>query len=108
MSAPPFVLTLRNRGETVVVGTPNGAALNLRVEIPELWDVVRVSAASGSSVADVKRAALDALTPGADPTRYVMKLRGIEVLDESEGVEAAGARDGSIFLLPHRRRRPVR
>jgi len=30
------------------------------------------------------------------------------VLDERRSVAEVGARDGSIFLLTHRRRRPVR
>ncbi|HEU4565417.1 MAG TPA: hypothetical protein VFS05_12230 [Gemmatimonadaceae bacterium] len=108
MSAPPFVVNVRSRRGSVLVGNPDGAALNLRVQMPDIWDVVRIVAAPGASVADVKRAALDALAPGADEARYVMKLRGIEVLDESQPLTEAGAIDGSIFLLTHRRRRPVR
>lgn len=108
MSAPPFVFNVRSRRDVVLVGNPDGAALNLRVEMPDIWDVVRVVAPPGATVAEVKRAALDALAPGADASRYVMKLRGIEVLDESLPLTEAGAIDGSIFLLTHRRRRPVR
>jgi hypothetical protein len=37
-----------------------------------------------------------------------MKLRGLEVLDEGRTLAESGAIDGSIFLLSHRRRRPVR
>ena len=36
------------------------------------------------------------------------KLRGWEVLDEGASLADAGATDGSIFLLTHRRRRPVK
>jgi hypothetical protein len=53
-------------------------------------------------------AALDALFPGEAPDAFVMKLRGFEVLDESESLTKVGAVDGSIFLLTYRRRRPVR
>jgi hypothetical protein len=37
-----------------------------------------------------------------------MKLRGHEVRDEASTVSAAGARDGSTFLLTYRHRRPVK
>ena len=61
-----------------------------------------------SSVSEVKRAALNALSPEDDAADYVIKLRGFEVLDENVTLADAGARNGSIFLLTHRRRRPVR
>jgi hypothetical protein len=110
MSAPPapFVLGVRTRRPPLVVGPAAAASLHLRVEIAELWDVVRVTAAPSASVGDVKRAALAEALPGSDPDGYVMKLRGIEVLDEGASLDDAGAIDGSIFLLMHRRRRPVR
>jgi hypothetical protein len=104
----PFVTGLRARRDTVHVGNPNGRALTLRVEVPELWDVVRVSAAPGATVEEVKTAALRTLNPRADADTYVIKLRGFEVLNERASLEDAGAIDGSIFLLTHRRRRPVR
>ena len=104
----PFVSTLRARRETLRVGAPGDGALSLRVEMPELWDVVRVEAAPEAPVLALKTAALAALDPRADPANFVMKLRGIEVLDESQPLSASGAIDGSIFLLTHRRRRPVR
>ena len=104
----PFVTGLRARRETVHVGNADGRALTLRVEIPELWDVVRVSAAPEATVEEVKTAALRTLNPRASADAYVIKLRGFEVLDERASLEDAGAIDGSIFLLTHRRRRPVR
>jgi hypothetical protein len=108
VSAPPFVAGLRTRRDAVHVGAKDGRAYNLRVEVPELWDVVRVIAAPDATVEEVKSASLRALNPRADPNAYVIKLRGFEVLDERASVEDAGAVDGSIFLLTHRRRRPVR
>jgi hypothetical protein len=104
----PFVTGLRARRETVHVGTKDGRAFTLRVEVPELWDVIRVSAAPDTTVEELKAASLRALNPRANPDAYVIKLRGFEVLDERTSVEDAGAIDGSIFLLTHRRRRPVR
>ncbi|HEU5478370.1 MAG TPA: hypothetical protein VFU90_00995 [Candidatus Tumulicola sp.] len=105
---PPFVTTLRARRETVRLGTPNGAAFTLRVELPEQWDVVRIVAPPNERVLAVKVAALAVLDPRADVREFVIKINGREVLDEQRSVSDVGARDGSIFLITHRRRRPVR
>jgi hypothetical protein len=60
-------------------------------------------------VLTLKLRALAALFPSTEPAEgFVMKLRGFEVLNESDTLETVGAVDGSIFLLTHRRRRPVR
>jgi hypothetical protein len=42
------------------------------------------------------------------PEDFVIKLRGWELLDESQSLAAAGAGNGSTFLVTSRRRRPVR
>ena len=104
----PFVSTLRTSGSTIPVGAPGATPLTIRVEVPERWDVALILAAPTASVRDVKRAALQFASPEDDVDDYVIKLRGFEVLDESVTLADAGARDGSIFLLTHRRRRPVR
>ncbi len=104
----PFVSTLRTAGSTIPVGVQGASPITIRVEVPERWDVALLSAASTTSVHDVKRAALQFVLPGDVAADYVIKLRGFEVLDESVSLAEAGARDGSIFLLTHRRRRPVR
>ena len=44
----------------------------------------------------------------AGPESFVLKLNGAEVFDERSTLAESGALDGSIFLLAHRRRRPVR
>ena len=109
MSAPaPFVTSLRSRPGAIHLGRLDGQGITVRVEVPELWDVVRIVAPPTESVLAVKVAALGALIPKADPRHYVIKLRGFEVLDEGLSLADAGAIDGSIFLLTHRRRRPVR
>lgn len=104
----PFVASLRTSGSTIPVGAPGASPITIRVEVPERWDVALISVASSASVGEVKRAALRFVSPDDDAADYVIKLRGFEVLDESVSLGAAGARDGSIFLLTHRRRRPVR
>ncbi|HEX5437380.1 MAG TPA: hypothetical protein VFW98_09470 [Gemmatimonadaceae bacterium] len=104
----PFVANLRSRRTVVRLGTPDAPAISVRVEVPELWDVVRIDTPATEPVLAVKVAALAELYPGADQRHFVTKLRGFEVLDEHQSLADAGAVDGSIFLVTHRRRRPVR
>ena len=107
MSAP-FVTQLRTRGDVIQMA-PGGSPITIRVEMPEVWDTVRVAVSRGESVRAVKERALAALAPGdTTPDAYVMKLRGFEVVDENQSLDDVGAVDGSIFLLTNRRRRPVR
>ena len=106
----PFVAQLRTRGKVIELASPDGSAITVRVEMPEVWDVVRVHASPDEHALTVKRRALEALMPGAElhDEDYVLKLHGWEVLDESASLAATGAVDGSIFLVTNRRRRPVR
>jgi hypothetical protein len=104
----PFVSTLRARRESVLLGPQDGETIRIRVEIPEIWDVVRIVASPSETVLAVKVAALAALDPRGDQRDYVMKLRGFEMLDEQQTLAEAGAKENSTFLLTHRRRRPVR
>lgn len=108
-----FVNQLRTRGDVVQMAPPGTASITVRVEMPEVWDVVRVAVLPTERVLGLKLRALATLYPAggapeALPDAFVMKLRGFEVLDENESLASLGAVDGSIFLLTHRRRRPVR
>ncbi|HUR91397.1 MAG TPA: hypothetical protein VMY38_01870 [Gemmatimonadaceae bacterium] len=109
----PFVVELRSRPGVSVLpqrgGDTEAAMLHLRVEMPEVWDVARIDASPEEPVLAVKVHALAALYPKANShDDFVIKLRGLEIFDESQSLADAGARDGSIFLVTHRRRRPVR
>ncbi|MBC7790508.1 MAG: hypothetical protein H7Z74_11220 [Anaerolineae bacterium] len=108
MTSIPFVQSLRTTRDVLRVGDANGAALHIRVEVPERWDVVRIAASPDASVQSVKSAALEELVPGADEHAWVIKLRGFEVLSESRSLAEVGAVNGTIFLLTHRRRRAVK
>ena len=99
--------TVRARPQTIVLGAGHGA-LTLKVEMPERWDVVRVTASPSDTVLSVKVAALAVLEPGADHRRWVMKLRGAEITSESRTLMEVDATTGVTFLLTLRRRRPVR
>lgn len=107
----PWVQQLRTRPEAIVIGAPAADAprWHLRAELAEAWDAVRIEAAPSDTVRALKLNALQAFAPATlFPDDYTVKLRGIEILDESATIAAAGARDGSIFLIARRLRRPVR
>jgi hypothetical protein len=110
MSAP-FVTGLRSRRSTIQLSPEGAAAITIRVEMPEVWDVVRMVVAPTEPVLAVKVRALQALYPEASAALhgdFVVKLRGWEILDEAASLTDAGVIDGSILLLTFRRRRPVR
>jgi hypothetical protein len=106
----PFVTTLRSRKATINLAADGTAdAITIRVEMPEVWDVVRVVVLPTDTVLEVKKAAAEALYHEADLLDdLVLKLRGWVILDEMASLADAGVVNGSILLLTHRRRRPVR
>jgi hypothetical protein len=105
----PFVAQLRTRGDVIELASPGGPVITVRVQVPEVWDAVRVHASPDERVLLVKLRALEALYPSNEAAdEFVMKLNGWEVLDEQASLAGAGAVEGSIFVLTHRRRRAVR
>jgi hypothetical protein len=108
MTEQPFVAALRARPGVLRLGK-GGETMTVRVEIPEQWDVVVVEASPEITVAEIKRAAVEAILGAvALPDDVVIKLNGFEVLNEQVSLTEAGAKDGSTFLAMYRRRRPVR
>jgi hypothetical protein len=104
-----FVSTLRTRRGTIRLSPDGAAAVTIRVEMPEVWDVVRIVVPPTEPVLSVKVAALEALFPEAELHQdFVLKFRGWEILNEAAPLSDVGIVDGSILLLTHRRRRPVR
>jgi hypothetical protein len=104
-----FVGQLRASGAPIVMSTAESGALTIRVEASDLWDTVRVVADPDTTVSEVKqRVALEFYPNQGFLDELVLKLRGWEMLDESQPLTKAGIVDGSILLLAHRRRRPVR
>jgi hypothetical protein len=109
VNAPtPFVAQLRSRPEVIRLGTTGEPVITVRVQVPEVWDTVRIDAPSNTPVLVLKERALEALMPGAEQVEYVTKLRGFEVLDETTSLSSAGVVTGSTLLVTSRRRRPVR
>ncbi len=108
MTAPrPFVNNLRTQGPPLKLGSGSGAALHLRAQVLEAWDAVRIDADPSASVKSLKSLALQTLYPQMNEDDYVVKLHGWEILDEDAPISSTGARNGSIFLIADRRRRPV-
>ena len=102
-----FVASVRAQSETLRAGA--GGEWLIRVEISDVWDVVRVEASPRTSVREVKELAVVHLVPDADGAgEFVTKLNGVEVVDENQPLESAGAQNGSTLLVAYRRRRPVR
>ena len=105
----PFVSQLRSRADALQLAGPGEAAITVRVEMPEKWDTVKAVVSPMAAARALKVAALQALFPSDEPhDEFVLKLRGWEVLDEGASLTEVGAVNGSIFLLTHRRRQPVR
>lgn len=105
----PFVTTIRSRPGTMVIGDGSRGRITIRVQGADLWDSIRMEVPPEESVLTVKLRALEVLYPDAEfHEDFAMKLAGIEVLDENASLAGTGVRDGSIFLLMHRRRRAVR
>ena len=108
MSAP-FVTGLRSRRGTIQLAAEGTPSITIRIEMPEVWDTVRIAVAPSEPVLSAKVSALNALFPEAEMHQdFVLKLRGWEILDEAASLADVGVIDGSILLLTHRRRRPVR
>lgn len=105
----PFVTTLRVSGdEPVRIGSDGESSIRLRAQLASRWDAMRIDAAPSATIRELKLAALEHQAPDSFPAdQYVVKFRGIEVLDENSTVSDAGAQDGSIFLIMDRRRRPT-
>jgi len=105
----PFVASLRSRPSTLRVAPQGTDTITIRVEMPEVWDTVRFVTRADEPVLVVKQRALEALFPEAEfHEDFVLKLRGWEIIDEAAALSAVGVVDGSILLLTHLRRRPVR
>jgi hypothetical protein len=91
------------------LGADGQPRITVRVQLMEAWDVVRVETPASERVGALKAEALAALQPNGDPDdEFVFKLNGFEILDENVSIADTGAKNGSTFLVTHRRRRPVR
>lgn len=104
----PFVSGLRVQGGPLKLGSGSGPVLHLRAQVLEAWDAVRIDADPTASVKSLKQLALKELYPDVrHDDEFMVKLHGWEILDENAPISSTAARNGSIFLITDRRRRPV-
>jgi hypothetical protein len=84
------------------------APIRLRVMVQDTWDEVPLDLPATTSLAELKRVALETTKVTRDPEEYVLKFRGAELYDETRSLADAGlVANGAVIVLP-RRRRPVR
>ncbi len=103
-----FVNSLRTQGHAFKLGAASGPVLQLRAQVLEAWDAIRIDADPSASVKSLKQLALRELYPDSrHEGEYVVKLNGFEVLDEDAPISSTAAKNGSTFLITDRRRRPV-
>ncbi len=108
-ASTPFVANLRSRRKAIRLAPEGSKGITIRVEMPDVWDVVRVEVLAADQVLEVKTKALEALYPEYNVLDdFIVKHRGWEILDETQSLADAGVIDGSILLVTFRRRRPVR
>jgi hypothetical protein len=82
--------------------------LRLRVMVQDAWDEVPLDLPSATSLAELKRRALEATKVNREPDGYLLKFRGAELYDESRSLSEVGlVENGAVIVVP-RRRRPVR
>jgi len=107
-TSTPWVNGLRTRGTPFELGSQVGKPLQLRAQVLEAWDAIRIDADPSASVKSLKHLALKELYPEVrNDDEYVVKLHGFEILDEEAPISSTDAKNGSTFLITDRRRRPV-
>lgn len=82
----------------------------VRVMVTPVWDQVFIPVDAAMPVARLKREALQAALKRSviDPSEYVLKFRGAEVVDESVTLGRLGAVPNAPFIILPAKRQPVR
>jgi len=90
--------------------TAVSARFAVRVMVTDVWDQVALAVEPGTTVAELKRRALEEALKRA-PVRledYVVKFRGAQVFDESTTLAALGVGANSPLIVLPARRQAVR
>jgi hypothetical protein len=85
----------------------SGELLPLRVMVQDVWGEVELAFDATHSVGELKRAALTRSHVRRDPSAYLVKYRGAELLDEAGSLAQAGIVPNANLIDMPRRRRPV-
>ena len=84
-------------------------ALELRVTVPDVWDVVHLAVDDDWTVAELKTEALGQATGRLlRASDYIVKFRGAQVFDERMSLRDLGVPDRASLIVLAARRRPVR
>jgi len=81
--------------------------LSVRVTVLDAWDAIALELAASTSIADVKRHALNAARVVADPAAFQVKFRGVELPDESRSLADVAFPTGGALIVLRRHRRAV-
>jgi len=84
------------------------SAFPVRVMVQEVWDEIPFSVPSTTSLAELKRRALETARIRRSAGEYVLKFRGAELSDESQSLADAGIAPNAALIVLPRHRRPVR
>jgi hypothetical protein len=86
-----------------------GERYAVRVMVTSAWETVPVQVDPGTTIAQLKHAALKAaLKTTEQEDAYIVKFRGAAVADESLTLGALGAGPSAPFIVLPARRQPVR
>ncbi len=82
----------------------------IRVMVPDAWDQVFLAVDSTTTIAEVKRQALERALkrPAGTADDYLVKFRGGLVLDETATLAAVGVGAKAPLIVLRAHRRPVR
>ncbi len=83
-------------------------SMPVRVMVHDAWDEVRFDVAPSTTVAEIKWQALAVTRVAGDPSAFMVKYRGAEMLDETRTLAAAGVVPNAPLIVLARQRRPVR
>ena len=84
------------------------STMPLRVMVEDAWDEVFLELPEQTSVAELKRQALELTRVTRLPSEYLIKYRGATMADEAQSLTAAGLVPNAPLIILARRRRPVR
>jgi hypothetical protein len=76
--------------------------------VHDAWDEVTMPWQGDTSLASIKRSALETARVTAPPEAFVLKLDGATLPDESVTLAAAGVPANGVLIVLRRRRRAVR
>jgi len=82
----------------------------VRVMVPDAWDQVFLAVAPTTTIAEVKRQALERARqrPALPSDDYIVKFRGALVTDEAATLASLGVGANAPLIVLAARRRPVR